>query len=121
MAETVSHSYVTAWWTTFCSINRACIGTNIEALEATRERLSNFAETLGLPFEFFHMDEKVGNLDPERLNVSGECTTGEGGECAGGGGRRECTGGGTVGVSELEVGVSKLEVLENILVPMVVE
>ncbi|KAF9591801.1 hypothetical protein IFM89_007356 [Coptis chinensis] len=46
------------------------LGTNIEALEATGKRLSDFAETLGLPFEFFPVAEKVGNLDPERLNVS---------------------------------------------------
>ncbi|PIA59750.1 hypothetical protein AQUCO_00400566v1 [Aquilegia coerulea] len=46
------------------------LGTNMEALEATGKRLSDFAETLGLPFEFFPLAEKVGNLDPERLNVS---------------------------------------------------
>ncbi|KAJ8647862.1 hypothetical protein MRB53_000885 [Persea americana] len=46
------------------------LGTSMEALEATGKRLSDFAETLGLPFEFFPVAEKVGNLDPERLNVS---------------------------------------------------
>ncbi|KAJ4978936.1 hypothetical protein NE237_009716 [Protea cynaroides] len=46
------------------------LGTSLEALEATGKRLSDFAETLGLPFEFFPVAEKAGNLDPERLNVS---------------------------------------------------
>lgn len=46
------------------------LGTSMEALEATGKRLSDFASKLGLPFEFFPVAEKVGNLDPERLNVS---------------------------------------------------
>ncbi|XP_057969931.1 protein SCARECROW [Malania oleifera] len=46
------------------------LGTSMDALEATGKRLSDFAEKLGLPFEFFPVAEKVGNLDPERLNVS---------------------------------------------------
>ncbi|KAJ9185504.1 hypothetical protein P3X46_005134 [Hevea brasiliensis] len=46
------------------------LGTSMEALEATGKRLSDFAQKLGLPFEFFPVAEKVGNLDPERLNVS---------------------------------------------------
>ncbi|XP_043705243.1 protein SCARECROW-like [Telopea speciosissima] len=46
------------------------LGTSMEALKATGKRLSDFAETLGLPFEFFPVAEKAGNLDPERLNVS---------------------------------------------------
>ncbi|KAI4355947.1 hypothetical protein L6164_000003 [Bauhinia variegata] len=46
------------------------LGTSMEALEATGKRLSDFANKLGLPFEFFPVAEKVGNLDPERLNVS---------------------------------------------------
>ncbi|KAK7340105.1 hypothetical protein VNO77_20799 [Canavalia gladiata] len=46
------------------------LGTSMEALEATGKRLSDFANTLGLPFEFFPVAEKVGNLDPERLSVS---------------------------------------------------
>ncbi|XP_058110825.1 protein SCARECROW [Magnolia sinica] len=46
------------------------LGTSMESLEATGKRLSDFAETLGLPFEFFPVAEKVGNLDPERLNIS---------------------------------------------------
>ncbi|KDO64235.1 hypothetical protein CISIN_1g014896mg [Citrus sinensis] len=46
------------------------LGTSMEALEATGKRLSDFAEKLGLPFEFCPVAEKVGNLDPERLNIS---------------------------------------------------
>lgn len=46
------------------------LGTSSEALEATGKRLSDFANKLGLPFEFIPVAEKVGNLNPERLNVS---------------------------------------------------
>ncbi|MCL7028173.1 hypothetical protein MKW94_014385 [Papaver nudicaule] len=46
------------------------LGTSMDALEATGKRLTDFAETLGLPFEFIPIAEKVGNLDIERLNVS---------------------------------------------------
>ncbi|KAK7368460.1 hypothetical protein VNO80_10486 [Phaseolus coccineus] len=46
------------------------LGTSMEALEVTGKRLSDFANKLCLPFEFFPVAEKVGNLDPERLNVS---------------------------------------------------
>ncbi|KAM1198784.1 hypothetical protein ACFXTH_010079 [Malus domestica] len=46
------------------------LGTSMEALEATGKRLSDFADKLGLPFEFFPVAEKVANLDPERLNIS---------------------------------------------------
>ncbi|XP_058210916.1 protein SCARECROW 2 [Rhododendron vialii] len=46
------------------------LGMSVEALEATGKRLSDFAEKLGLPFEFRPVAEKVGNLDPEMLNVS---------------------------------------------------
>lgn len=46
------------------------LGTSMESLEATGKRLSDFAEKLGLPFEFHPMAEKVGNLDPDRLNVN---------------------------------------------------
>ncbi|OMP05488.1 Transcription factor GRAS [Corchorus olitorius] len=46
------------------------LGTSLEALEATGKRLSDFADKLGLPFEFCPVAEKVGNLEPERLNVS---------------------------------------------------
>lgn len=46
------------------------LGTSMDALEATGKRLSDFAEKLGLPFEFIPVADKVGNLDPESLNVS---------------------------------------------------
>lgn len=46
------------------------LGTSMEALEATGKRLSDFAEKLGLPFEFNAVADKVGNLDPGRLKVS---------------------------------------------------
>ncbi|KAK1428115.1 hypothetical protein QVD17_16943 [Tagetes erecta] len=46
------------------------LGNSLEALEATGKRLSDFADKLGLPFEFSAVAEKVGNLNPERLNVS---------------------------------------------------
>ncbi|KAM6556105.1 hypothetical protein CsatB_003124 [Cannabis sativa] len=46
------------------------LGNSMEALEATGKRLTDFADKLGLPFEFFPVADKVGNLDPERLNVS---------------------------------------------------
>ncbi|KAJ9179736.1 hypothetical protein P3X46_008070 [Hevea brasiliensis] len=46
------------------------LGTSMEALGATGKRLSDFAQKLGLPFEFVPVAEKVGNLDPETLNVS---------------------------------------------------
>ncbi|XP_052175661.1 protein SCARECROW [Diospyros lotus] len=46
------------------------LGTSMEALEATGKRLSDFADQLGLPFEFLPVADRVGNLDPERLNVS---------------------------------------------------
>ncbi|XVF84117.1 hypothetical protein PTKIN_Ptkin17bG0000200 [Pterospermum kingtungense] len=46
------------------------LGTSLEALEATGKRLSDFADKLGLPFEFCPVADKVGNLEPERLNLS---------------------------------------------------
>ncbi|XP_045798639.1 protein SCARECROW isoform X2 [Trifolium pratense] len=46
------------------------LGTSMETLEATGKRLSDFASKLGLPFEFFPVAEKVGNIDPDKLNVS---------------------------------------------------
>ncbi|XP_051136083.1 protein SCARECROW [Andrographis paniculata] len=46
------------------------LGNSAEALEATGKRLSDFAEKLGLPFEFMALADKVGNLNPEKLNVS---------------------------------------------------
>ncbi|KAL8526381.1 hypothetical protein ACS0TY_015554 [Phlomoides rotata] len=45
------------------------LGNSPEALEATGKRLSDFAEKLGLPFEFLPVAEKVGNLNPEKLNI----------------------------------------------------
>ncbi|KAL0310122.1 UNVERIFIED_CONTAM: protein SCARECROW [Sesamum radiatum] len=39
------------------------LGNSKEALEATGKRLSDFAEKLGLPFEFSPVAEKVGNLN----------------------------------------------------------
>lgn len=46
------------------------LGSSMEALEATGKRLSDFAQTLSLPFEFCPVAEKVGNLDPDRLGVN---------------------------------------------------
>ncbi|KAG2614627.1 hypothetical protein PVAP13_3NG219688 [Panicum virgatum] len=46
------------------------LGASMEALEATGERLSDFADTLGLPFEFCAVAEKAGNVDPEKLGVT---------------------------------------------------
>ncbi|KAI3829543.1 hypothetical protein L1987_03669 [Smallanthus sonchifolius] len=46
------------------------LGNSLDALEATGKRLSDFADKLGLPFEFSAVADKVGNLNPERLNVS---------------------------------------------------
>ncbi|WVZ88217.1 hypothetical protein U9M48_034761 [Paspalum notatum var. saurae] len=43
------------------------LGASMEALEATGKRLSDFADTLGLPFQFCAVAEKAGNVDPERL------------------------------------------------------
>ncbi|KAF3779576.1 SCARECROW protein [Nymphaea thermarum] len=52
------------------SVRLTGVGSSMEALEATGKRLSDFAETLGLPFEFFPVADKVGDLDPDRLRVS---------------------------------------------------
>ncbi|CAA3005791.1 SCARECROW [Olea europaea subsp. europaea] len=46
------------------------LGTSMEALEATGKRLSDFAEKLGLPFEFSPVADKIGNLNPQRLSIS---------------------------------------------------
>ncbi|PWA44688.1 hypothetical protein CTI12_AA527190 [Artemisia annua] len=46
------------------------LGNSLDALEATGKRLSDFADKLGLPFEFSAVADKVGNLNPERLKVS---------------------------------------------------
>lgn len=45
------------------------LGPSLDALEATGKRLSDFAQTLGLRFEFIPVAEKAGNVDPERLGV----------------------------------------------------
>lgn len=45
------------------------LGTSMEALEATGKRLSSFAHTLKLPFEFHPVAEKLGKLDPAALRV----------------------------------------------------
>ncbi|KAL8214848.1 hypothetical protein R6Q57_004297 [Mikania cordata] len=46
------------------------LGSSLDSLEATGKRLSDFADKLGLPFEFSAVADKVGNLNPERLKVS---------------------------------------------------
>ncbi|GMI71921.1 hypothetical protein HRI_000861400 [Hibiscus trionum] len=45
------------------------LGTSLESLEATGKRLSDFADKLGIPFEFCPVADKVGNLEPGRLNI----------------------------------------------------
>ncbi|KAH7421122.1 hypothetical protein KP509_13G041400 [Ceratopteris richardii] len=45
------------------------IGISLEALEATGKRLSDFANTLCMPFEFHSVAERVGNLDLASLKV----------------------------------------------------
>ncbi|CAN6335414.1 unnamed protein product [Urochloa humidicola] len=47
------------------------LGASMDALQATGKRLSDFADTLGLPFEFTAVAEKAGNVDPEKLLVGG--------------------------------------------------
>ncbi|XP_051186050.1 protein SCARECROW [Lolium perenne] len=46
------------------------LGASMDALEATGKRLSDFADTLGLPFEFCPVADKAGNLDPDKLGVT---------------------------------------------------
>ncbi|PWZ05421.1 Protein SCARECROW [Zea mays] len=46
------------------------LGASMDALEATGKRLSDFADTLGLPFEFCAVAEKAGNVDPQKLGVT---------------------------------------------------
>ncbi|KAK8956027.1 Protein SCARECROW 2 [Platanthera guangdongensis] len=46
------------------------LGSSLEALQSTGKRLSDFADTLGLPFQFCPIADKVGNLDPDRLGIS---------------------------------------------------
>lgn len=45
------------------------LGTSMEALEATGRRLSNFAQTLGLPFEYTPVADRIGNVDARTLRV----------------------------------------------------
>ncbi|GMH05447.1 hypothetical protein Nepgr_007287 [Nepenthes gracilis] len=45
------------------------LGTSMDALQATGKRLSDFADKLGLPFEFIPVAEKIGNLELETLKV----------------------------------------------------
>ncbi|KAM0950604.1 putative transcription factor GRAS family [Dioscorea sansibarensis] len=47
-------------------------GLSPESLEATGKRLANFATSLGLSFEFHGITEKVGNLNLERISVTGK-------------------------------------------------
>ncbi|CAM0151241.1 unnamed protein product [Urochloa decumbens] len=47
------------------------LGASMDALNATGKRLSDFADTLGLPFEFTAVAEKAGNVDPEKLLLGG--------------------------------------------------
>ncbi|XP_074564400.1 scarecrow-like protein 23 [Curcuma longa] len=50
------------------SLRLTGVGSSIELLEATGRRLSDFAEALGLPFEFRPLEGKIGNLaDPAAL------------------------------------------------------
>ncbi|XP_047342038.1 scarecrow-like protein 23 [Impatiens glandulifera] len=52
------------------SVKLTGLGSCSEALELTGKRLSEFAQKLGIPFEYFAVAEKVGNIrDPERLMV----------------------------------------------------
>ncbi|TVU44143.1 hypothetical protein EJB05_03576, partial [Eragrostis curvula] len=44
-------------------------GSSVEALEATGKLLSDFAETVGLPFEFCAVAEKASDVDSEKLGV----------------------------------------------------
>jgi hypothetical protein len=46
------------------------LGASMDALEATGKRLSDFADTLGLPFEFCVVAKKAGNVDPQKLGVT---------------------------------------------------
>ncbi|KAH9532705.1 hypothetical protein CY35_18G012800 [Sphagnum magellanicum] len=45
------------------------LGTSMELLEATGKRLSDFAETLRLPFEYNAVVDRIGNVDPSALRV----------------------------------------------------
>ncbi len=45
------------------------LGTSIESLQATGKRLSDFAQTLGLRFEYIAVADRIGNVDPSALQV----------------------------------------------------
>ncbi|KAH9309005.1 hypothetical protein KI387_036916, partial [Taxus chinensis] len=45
------------------------LGTCVDALESTGKRLSSFARTLRLPFEYHGVAERVGKVDPAALHV----------------------------------------------------
>ncbi|CAM6091387.1 unnamed protein product [Calypogeia fissa] len=45
------------------------LGTSMDALEATGRRLSNFAQSLGLPFQYTPVAERIGNVDAKTLKV----------------------------------------------------
>ncbi|EFJ32527.1 GRAS family protein [Selaginella moellendorffii] len=45
------------------------LGACSDTLEQTGKRLSEFAASLGLPFEFHGVADKIGNLDPLKLGV----------------------------------------------------
>ncbi|KAG0601488.1 hypothetical protein M758_11G115500 [Ceratodon purpureus] len=45
------------------------LGTSMEALQATGKQMIEFAGTLGIPFEFTAVADKIGNVDSSALNV----------------------------------------------------
>ncbi len=45
------------------------LGTSIDSLQATGKRLSDFAQTLGLRFEYIAVADRIGNVDPSALQV----------------------------------------------------
>lgn len=45
------------------------LGTSVETLQATGKQMIEFAGTLGIPFEFTAVADKIGNIDPSALNV----------------------------------------------------
>ncbi|CAN1248048.1 Protein SCARECROW [Linum perenne] len=51
-------------------VRLTALGSSLHSLQSTGKRLSDFANKLGLPFEFFPIADKIGNLNMERLNVS---------------------------------------------------
>ncbi|KAI3720241.1 hypothetical protein L6452_21154 [Arctium lappa] len=47
------------------------VGSSIELLEATGRRLNDFANSLGLPFEFVPLEGKIGNITSDLTNQLG--------------------------------------------------